>query len=121
MAGTCTYKGVADHPHITANEASVHGYWIKKSGTCPSTAKVTVDIQALACSSVFGCTWVTQNTKSGTFLAGSGTGRWATPHHPCRNKNKVGWRGRVDVDLTNWNDPKGYDYSVEKDLACTPA
>jgi hypothetical protein len=33
----------------------------------------------------------------------------------------VGWRGRVDVDLTNWSDPSGYQYSVERDLACYPA
>jgi hypothetical protein len=121
VAGSCSYNGKANYPHVTNLEASVHGYWVKLGGTCPSTAKVTVDLQALACSSLFGCTWITQNTDDGTFTPGSGTGHWATPHKKCANTSTVGWRGRVDVDLTNWNDPPGYQYSVERDLGCYPA
>jgi hypothetical protein len=120
-AGSCNYNGVADYPHVTNNEASVHGYWVVLSGSCPSTAKVTADLQALACSSLFGCTWITQDTRSGTYTPGSGTGHWATPHKACGYTATVGWRGRVDVDLTNWSDPSGYQYSVERDLACYPA
>jgi hypothetical protein len=120
-AGSCNYNGVADYPHVTNGEASVHGYWVVLSGTCPSTAKVTADLQALACSSLFGCTWITQDTRSGTYTPGSGTGHWATPHKTCGSTATVGWRGRVDVDLTNWSDPSGYQYSVERDLACYPA
>lgn len=124
-AGNCEFTGKGGNPHISTKwggrQASVHGYWVKISGTCPSTAKVTVDLQALACSSLYGCMWVTQNTDSGTYTPGSGSGKWATPHKPCANANRVGWRGRVDVDLTNVNDPSGYQYSPELDLDCSPA
>lgn len=118
--GGCDYEGRADYPHVTNFEASVHGYWIKTGGTCPSTATVTVDLQALLCSS-FGCTWVTQETDAGTFKPGSGTGRWATPHKDCASSSLVGWRGQVDVNLTDWADPYGYDYGAAKDLNCSPA
>lgn len=119
--GGCDYDGRADYPHVTRGEASVHGYWVKTGGTCPTTAKVTVDLQALLCSGNFGCTWITQKTDSGTFNSGSGTGKWATPHKACANSNLVGWRGQVDVDLTNWADPYGYHYGPAKDLNCSPA
>jgi hypothetical protein len=119
-AGNCNFTGRADYPHVTNFEASVHGYWVVLSGTCPSTAKVTVDLQAVGCTP-FGCVWITQDTRSGTFTPGSGTGHWATPHKACANANTVGWRGQVDVDLTGVNDPSGYQYSAEVNLECSPA
>jgi hypothetical protein len=119
-AGKCEYTGRADYPHVTNREASVHGYWVRLSGSCPSTARVTVDLQAYACSNI-GCIWITQNTAEGTFASGSGTGRWATPHKACASAREIGWRGRVDVDLTGKVDPFGYQYSAQRDLMCTPA
>jgi hypothetical protein len=119
-AGKCEYTGRADYPHVTNREASVHGYWVRLSGSCPSTARVTVDLQAYGCSSV-GCIWITQNSDEGTFAPGSGTGSWATPHKACASAATVGWRGRVDVDLSGKVDPFGYQYSAERDLMCTPA
>lgn len=120
-SGSCHYGGRADYPHVTKGEASVHGYWVVDSGSCPSTAKVTVTLQAWACSSVYGCGWINQKSASGTFEPGSGTGRWAIPHEPCVTTGKIGWRGRVDVDLTGQVDPLGYDYSEQVDLNCTPS
>ena len=116
----CDYEGRADFPHVTNNEASVHGYWLKTGGECPSTATVTVDLQALLCSSL-GCTWVTQATDSGTFNPGSGTGKWATPHKSCATSSLVGWRGQVDVNLTDFADPPGKHHGTAKDLNCSPA
>lgn len=118
---SCNYDGRADNPHVTRNQASVHGYWVVNSGSCPSTATVTVNLQALACSSFYGCTWITQNTSSGTFTPGSGTGHWATPHKTCANTSRTGWRGQVDVNLTGVPDPYGYQYGPALDLSCSPA
>lgn len=120
-SGSCHYAGRADYPHVTKGEASVHGYRVVDSGSCPSTAKVTVTLQAWACSGIYGCIWVNQKSASGTFEPGSGTGRWATPHEPCVTTGKIGWRGRVDVDLTGQVDPLGYDYSAKVDLNCAPS
>lgn len=116
----CDYEGRADYPHVTNGEASVHGYWVKTGGSCPATATVTVNLQALRCSAA-GCTWVTQATDFGKFVSGSGTGKWATPHKACANSNLVGWRGEVDVNLTDFADPFGYHYGTAKDLSCSPA
>lgn len=60
-------------------------------------------------------------SDQGTFEPGSGTGRWATPHKACVSTAVVGWRGRVDVDLSWQVDPFGYDYSQARDLSCSPA
>jgi hypothetical protein len=116
----CDYSGKADWPHVTNNQASVHGYWVRNGGDCPSKNKVYVNLQALLCSSA-GCTWRNQATDSGTFSAGSGTGYWATPHKTCKDTSLVGWRGEVEVDLAGMPDPVVYDYGVAKDLRCYPA
>ena len=117
----CDYEGSADYPHVRSNQASGHSYWAHTGGVCPTTATVTVNLQALLCSSMFGCTWVTQATDSGTFNPGSGTGKWATPHKNCANSNLVGWRGQVDVNLTDFADPPGYHYGTAKNISCSPA
>jgi hypothetical protein len=117
----CDYKGTANYTHVTNNEASVHGYWEQLGGTCPKTATVTVNLQALFCDMDGDCSWITQKTNSGTFTAGGGSGNWATPHKTCGGANLVAWRGQVDVDLTDFADPYGYDYGVARDLNCYPA
>ncbi|MEI2269605.1 hypothetical protein OHB93_09815 [Microbacterium sp. No. 7] len=118
----CDWHGQADYPHKTNGEASVHGYWVKDGGDCPTTGTVTAELQALACSSLYGCTWITQasHTVEGV-KPGSGTGKWATPHKRCASSSVVGWRGRVDTALTDFFDPFGWDYGVKKDVACSPA
>ncbi|GAD34527.1 Zn-finger domain associated with topoisomerase type I [Microbacterium sp. TS-1] len=117
----CDWRGKADYPHVTKNEASVHGYWVKDGGDCPATGTVTVELQALGCSQ-FGCTWITQATDVAPGVKpGSGTGRWATPHKACANNNLTGWRGRVDTALTDFYDPFGWDDGPAKDLSCSPA
>ncbi|KJL27162.1 hypothetical protein NFX31_14315 [Microbacterium azadirachtae] len=117
----CEWDGKADYPHVTNGEASVHGYWVYKSGSCPSTADITANLQALGCSSL-GCTWITQATGTATAVTpGSGTGHWATPHKACANSNPVGWRGEVYVGLTNFWHPYGPSYGAQVDLSCSPA
>lgn len=117
----CEWDGKADNPHVTAGEASVHGYWLYISGDCPSTADVTVNLQALGCST-FGCSWITQATDTATAVTpGSGTGHWATPHKACANSNPVGWRGEVWVGLTDFWHPYGGTAGPELDLNCSPA
>lgn len=117
----CGWDGKADYPHVTNGEASVHGYWVYNSGTCPSTADVTVNLQALGCTNV-GCSWITQTTDTAVAVTpGSGTGHWATPHKRCANSNRVGWRGEVYVGLSNFWHPYGASYGAAVDLSCAPA
>ena len=117
----CEWDAKADNPHVTAGEASVHGYWLYKSGDCPATADVTVNLQALGCST-FGCTWITQATDTATAVTpGSGTGHWATPHRACANSNLVGWRGEVWVSLADFWHPYGGTAGPELNLNCSPA
>lgn len=117
----CGWEGKTDYPHVTNGEASVHGYWVYNSGSCPSTADVTVNLQALGCTNV-GCSWITQATDTAVAVTpGSGTGHWATPHKRCANSNPVAWRGEVYVGLSNFWHPYGASYGAAVDLSCSPA
>ena len=51
--------------HISRNQvdASVHGWWLKKSGDCPSNVKVTVRLQARLCQGWY-CWWETVARKN---------------------------------------------------------
>jgi len=94
---------------------------VKTSGTCPETATVTVDLQALFCDMDGDCSWITQETDSGTYKVGPGSQKWATPHKNCAGSNLVAWRGQVDVDLTDFSDLYGYHFGRALDLNCYPA
>lgn len=120
-AGNCTYEQAVDDPHQSGGDVSVHGWWLKDSGTCPSTAKVTVWLQAYYCDPLYGCSWVTVGGPSdGDYPPGGGSGKRATARRACSASDPVGWRGQVDVDLDGVSDPSGYTYST-KNLPCSPA
>lgn len=98
----------------------MHGYWLYVSGDCPSTADVTVQLQALACNP-YGCSWLAQESATVTGVTpGSGTGHWATPHHACTGTNLIAWRGETWAGLTNfWHPYQGWAGPAQ-DLSCQP-
>jgi hypothetical protein len=122
-AGSCTYRQAIDNPHISSTApaaASVHGWWLKVSGTCPSKANVDTYLQGYWCDQ-FGCRWITVASGSADVYAGGGSGNRVTARRTCSATNKlVGWRGFVDVDLIGVSDPAGYTYSPPVNLYCTP-
>jgi hypothetical protein len=122
-AGSCTYRQAIDNPHISSTApraTSVHGYWKRISGTCPSTANVDTYLQAFWCDQ-FGCRWITVASNSGNVNPGGGAGRRITARRVCSSSSKtVGWRGFVDVDLNGVNDPAGFTYSPAVNLTCVP-
>lgn len=122
-AGSCTYRQAVDDPHISSTAplaASVHGWWLKVSGTCPSKANVDAHLQAFWCDAA-GCRWVTVASGSADVHAGGGAGNRATARRTCSSSAKtVGWRGLVDVDLIGVGDPPGYTYSTIRNLNCSP-
>lgn len=121
-AGSCTYRQAIDDPHISSTAplaASVHGWWLRISGTCPSQANVDVYLQGYWCDQ-YGCRWITVASGSADVYAGGGAGRRATARRTCSNANTVGWRGFVDVDLIGVSDPPGYTYSAIRNLSCSP-
>jgi hypothetical protein len=121
-AGSCTYRQAIDDPHISSTAplaASVHGWWIKVSGTCPSKANVDTYLQGYWCD-IYGCRWITVASASADVYAGGGSGNRVTARRTCSSNKTVGWRGYVDVDLIGVSDPAGYTYSTIKNLACEP-
>jgi hypothetical protein len=122
-AGSCTYKQAIDDPHVSSTAppaASVHGWWLRVSGTCPSKANVDVYLQGYWCD-IYGCRWITVASGSSDVYAGGGSGRRATARKTCSSTARtVGWRGFVDVDLIGVSDPAGYTYSAIRNLACSP-
>jgi hypothetical protein len=121
-AGSCTYKQAIDDPHISSTApraASVHGWWLKVSGTCPSKANVDTYLQGYWCD-IYGCRWITVASGSADVYAGGGSGNRVTARKTCSSTKTVGWRGFVDVDLIGVSDPAGYTYSTIQNLACSP-
>jgi hypothetical protein len=122
-AGGCTYRQAIDNPHISSTAppaASVHGYWLKVGGTCPSKANVDTYLQAYWCDQ-YGCRWIVVASNSGDVYPGGGSGRRVTARETCSSTSKrVGWRGYVDVDLIGVSDPPGYTYSDPVNLYCVP-
>jgi hypothetical protein len=121
-AGSCTYRQAIDNPHISSTApraASVHGWWRKIGGTCPSKANVDVYLQGYWCDR-WGCRWITVAFDSKDVYAGGGSGNRATARKTCSSTKTVGWRGFVDVDLIGVIDPPGYTYSSPVNLACQP-
>jgi hypothetical protein len=122
-AGSCTYRQAIDNPHISSTApraTSIHGYWKRISGTCPSTSNVDTYLSAYWCDG-FGCRWITVASNSGNVTAGGGAGRRITARRTCSSASRVvGWRGFVDVDLNGVNDPAGYTYSNHANLTCVP-
>jgi hypothetical protein len=118
--GSCKYRQAIDDPHASGGDTSIHGGWLRYSGTCPSKANVDISLQAYWCDP-FGCGWITVASGSGDYYAGGGRGRRATARRGCSSTaSSVGWRGFVDVDLNGVVDPSGYTYSVIKNLYCSP-
>jgi hypothetical protein len=121
-AGSCTYEQAIDNPHISSTAplaASVHGWWLKDSGTCPSKANVDVYLQGWWCD-IYGCRWITVASGSADVYAGGGSGNRVTARRTCSSSKTVGWRGQVDVDLIGVSDPPGLTNSTIKNLACEP-
>jgi hypothetical protein len=120
-AGSCQYRQTIDDPHVTNNQAGVHGAWKRVAGTCPSKANVDAYLEAYGCSTLAGCMWVIVGSGSGDYYAGGGSGKRATAKADCNGTGTVGFRGFVDVDLIGVNDPSGYTYGNYANLACTPS
>jgi hypothetical protein len=122
-AGSCTYRQAIDNPHISSTApraTSVHGWWLRVSGTCPSTANVDTYLQAYWCDQ-FGCRWIVVASASGDVGPGGGSGNRITARRTCSSSSKtVGWQGFVDVDLNGVSDPPGYTYSPPVNLTCVP-
>jgi len=120
-AGSCVFDQALDNPHTSGGEVSVHGWWLYRSGTCPSKAKVSVWLQAYWQPTSGAGYWVTVTPTPGTktVFAGGGSVARANVRTPCVTSGPISWRGRVDVDLINWNDPSGYTYSYST-LRCAP-
>lgn len=119
IAGGCKYKQANDDPHLSSGDTSIHGWWLRGGGTCPSKANVDVYLQAYGCGP-FGCQWITVDSGSGDYVPGPGSGKWANARLQCSSTAVVGWRGYTDVDLPGIIDPSGVTYSTIRNLACSP-
>lgn len=122
-AGKCKYQQRTDDVHVskTKVDASVHAWWAKVSGTCPSKANVDGQLQAVFCDALASCYWRTVDSDSKNLAPGGGTGKWVPLNENCASNKKTGWRSRVDVDLIDVSDPGGWTRSAGKDLPCYPA
>lgn len=120
-AGSCKYRQANDDPHAPRSSyASIHGWWQKAGGTCPSKANVDVYLQAYGCNPYPNCDWFTLDSGSGDYVPGPGSGKWANARHNCSSSRTVGWRGYTDVDLPGISDPSWDTVSNVENLPCVP-
>lgn len=118
-AGGCSYLQANDDPHVTSPDVSIHGWWQRVAGACPSQNKVTVGLLAFYCD--YFCGWVQVAQGSGNYYQGPGSGRWANARKPCAPMSDlVSWAGWTDVDLIGINDPPGVTYSRVVNFFCEP-
>lgn len=111
VAGSCSYRTRGDNPHRSGADVSAHGWWLYLSGSCPSQADVTVDLEQWWCDA-FGCRWIWRARGSARVYAGGGSGRWANARKTCDSSQLTGWRNVVDVDLVGVSDPGDKEYVI---------
>ena len=120
-AGSCSYRQAVDNPHLSSGTTSVHGWWeTSTTSSCPAYSNVDTLLQAFYCN-MWGCSYVTIASDSRDVLAGGGSGRLGNARNSCLNSSLISYRGAVDVDLINQNDPGGLTYSPEVGVNCYPA
>lgn len=117
-AGSCTYRQAVDNPHLSSGTTSVHGWWeTSTTSGCPAYSNVDTLLQAFYCN-MWGCSYVTIASDSRDVPAGGGSGRRGNTRNSCLNSSLISYRGAVDVDLINQNDPGGLTYSPEVGVNC---
>ncbi len=95
----CRYDTGADNPHVSGNEASVPGWWVKKNNKCPSKAYVQAWLQAAWCSG-WTCIWITLDSSDKELLwPGGGRGNSVNARYACHSNELTVYRNLVDVDI----------------------
>jgi hypothetical protein len=107
------YETNGDYVHITAGDASGHGWWEKVSGTA-STAKVTIWLEEN-----LGGTWYVEASGTYTGGPGPGSGRWANARYACiPTTGTYQWRSRIDVDIIGEQDAPDQAITKTQALHC---
>jgi hypothetical protein len=107
------YLTNGDYVHITAGDASGHGWWEKLSGTATS-AKVTIWLEEN-----LGGTWYIEATGTYTGGPGPGSGKWANARYTCiPTTSTYQWRSRIDVDIIGEQDPPDQAITKTQSLHC---
>lgn len=122
-AGNCTYRRANDNPHKTNlnRDASVHGWWVYVSGTCPIDANVDIYLQALWRNPNGTVTWLTVDSNSAQLKPGTGqSGRRVNARITCATQVNTLFRALTDVDLPGIIDPPGMQASPQVTLSCSP-
>ncbi|QFU92730.1 hypothetical protein [Amycolatopsis sp. YIM 10] len=121
VEAVCAFQQLADYPHVTRGDASVHGWWdwvkpvpadcVKASG---NKADVTVYLQT----SLDGKEWTTRSEGEKRVYAGGGSVARANARYTCRNTAKTKWRAVVDVDVVGIADLPNKTEYPHRDLDC---
>lgn len=120
--GSCTLHARTDNLHFsssTPTAMSIHGWWTKTSGTCPSKATVAVYLDAWACDGFGNCFWVNQDDKSSDVYPGGGSANRVAARKACSSSAEVGWQGYAVVTLAG-ESGSAVAYSDGEDWPCHP-
>lgn len=113
-AAACTANTRGDYVHITAGQASGHGWW--DNINCNTTlADVTIQLQQYHADGIWRNIGVS-NTKR--VRSGGGAGHRANARVTCRSTATTGWRSIVDVDLVGLVDDRSVLITSTINRAC---
>jgi len=116
VVAACSYLTRGDNPHRSGADVSAHGWWHRRSASCPTYADVTVVLQQYWCD-FYGCRWISRASGKKRVLPGGGAGRRANARRHCDSSAYTGWRNVVDVDLVGVSDPADKKYYI-KNVYC---
>jgi hypothetical protein len=108
----CAFDTIAENPHRSGSDVSVHGYWLARSSGCAGVkAVVTTTLQSNA-----GSGWKTRAVTKKTLSSGGATASVART--ACVTGAYINWRGVVDVDLIGLADDPFKQKSNVVSLPC---
>lgn len=111
-----TFDTIAEDPHLSGSEVSVHGCWklgLNGSKLKGKKAKVRVWLQVKS-----GNSWRTIASGENDVYPGCGGGKRAKARFTCKGPQKNQFRNMVDVDVHGVIDGPARAYNI-KTRACT--
>lgn len=109
----CGFVMDGDYVHLSAGDASGHGWWVNKD--CEATqAVVTIQLQQYINGS-----WVNAGLPGQkTVYSGDGAANRAVARAHCNSTTTTSWRSEIDVDLIGIPDTPDKYYTPTRSLNC---
>jgi hypothetical protein len=110
----CVYVVNGDYVHVTKNEASGHGWWLK--GTCPRSTRANVRIELVE--NLYGHEYLVASGELRGVPAWDARGKKANARSQCVRHDETKWHSLIHVDLVGRIEPPMGTYTRTRPLPC---